>query len=250
MYSILAAAVAAGIAFAIVALTMSPVAAVFPAVVAFGVVAIVLLRRAVNGTQEMMLPLQSLMQAGKVEETEALLLNVQSTWGKWMPMLHGQVEAQRGMLDYVRMQWNDALPKLEAGQWRNWIAQGCIGCIHYRKGDKDKAFELFAKAAKTGSKEPLAHILRAVMLNKDGRRDDALNALGEATTALPGNKQIADLQARIANKKRVDTVRFGQGWYQFWPEELATRMRAQQGGSPFGAGFAGPRMSKRERRGR
>lgn len=251
MYSIFAAVGAAVIAFVLVSLLMSPVAAMVPAVLAMGIVGILLLRRATNGAQVALAPMQALMQAGKVEEVDALLIETQNKWGKWMPTLSGQLHAQRGMLDYVRMKWDDALPKLDKGKWRNWMAKGCIASIHYRKGDKDTAFSMYAEATKAGKKEPLAWILRAVMLNKDKQRDEALAVVNEGLSNIPGNRQLLDLQKRLANKKRIDTARFGQGWYQFFPEELARQMQATRGKTPFGGGFqGGGRMTKAQRRGR
>lgn len=251
MYSIFAAVGAALIAFVLVSLLMSPVAAMVPAVLVLGIVGIVLLRRATNGAQVALAPMQPLMQAGKIEEVDALLVEAQRKWGKWMPTLTGQLNAQRGMLDYVKQNWDDALPKLEKGKWRNWMAQGCIASIHYRKGNKDEAFAMYKSATKAGNKEPLAWIVRSVMLNKDGQRDEALAVVNEGLTHIPGNRQLVDLQQRLANKKRIDTARFGQGWYQFFPEELARQMQATRGKTPFGGGFqGGGRMSKAQRRGR
>ncbi len=251
MYSIFAAVGAAVIAFVLVSLLMNPVAAMVPAVLAMGIVGILLLRRATNGAQIALAPMQALMQAGKIDEVEALLLDAQSKWGKWMPTLTGQLFAQRGMLRYVKQDWDGALPLLQKGKWRNWMAQGCIASIHYRKSDKDTAFTMYASATKAGKKEPLAWIVRSVMLNKDGKRDEALTVVNEGLTHIPGNRQLLDLQKRIANKKRIDTARFGQGWYQFFPEELARQMQASRGNTPFGGGFqGGGRTSKAQRRGR
>ncbi len=42
------------------------------------------------------------------------------------------------MTDYLQMKWDDALPRLEEGRWRNWSAILCIGLIHHRKGNKAK----------------------------------------------------------------------------------------------------------------
>ncbi|MFT6145204.1 MAG: hypothetical protein ACJAZO_004144 [Myxococcota bacterium] len=251
MYSIFAAVGAAAIAFVLVSLLMNPVAAMVPAVLAMGIVGILLLRRATNGAQVALAPMQALMQDGKIEEVDALLVEAQNKWGKWMPTLTGQLHAQRGMLDYVRQKWDDALPKLQKGKWRNWMAQGCIASIHYRRGDKETAFTMYAGATKAGKKEPLAWIVRSVMLNKDGKRDEALTAVNEGLTHIPGNRQLLDLQQRIANKKRIDTARFGQGWYQFFPEELGRQMQASRGSNPSGGGFqGGGRTSKAQRRGR
>ena len=37
-------------------------------------------------------------------------------------MLHGQLTAQIGMIDYLQMKFDEALPKLEAANGRDWSA--------------------------------------------------------------------------------------------------------------------------------
>jgi hypothetical protein len=254
MISIVAAFGIACIAYGLVAVAFDPVAAVVPALFAFAVALYLLLRRASKGVERGLAGLEELLRAGKVAEASQRIEATRDRWALWMPLLRGQLTAQLGMLDYVQLRFDEALPKLIAGKWRNWIAQGCIGAIHHRAGRKEQAHAALVAATKAGKKEPLAWILRAVLLHRDDRREDALAVLAEGLTHLPGQPQLTDLQAAIANKKRVETARFGQGWYQFYPEELAARMR-QAGpvgprGPNFGPGFRGPRVSKQARRGR
>jgi len=252
MISLLAAFGIACLAYGLVAVLLDPVAAILPAFFALTIALVILWRRASRGVQDALMPLEPLLRGGKVAEADVLLVSVSNRWSSWMPLLKGQLAAQRGMLLYMQSNWDDAMPLLMDGKWRNWMAQACIGCIHHRRGEVDEAFEFLARATKSGKKEPLAWVVRAVLLSRAGRRDEALQALSVGLTHLPEHRQLVDLKRTLANKKKVNTALFGQGWYQFFPEELAQKMRGQAGprGPNFGPGFRGPKTSKQMRRGR
>jgi tetratricopeptide (TPR) repeat protein len=251
MRSILASLGAALVAYIVVAVLFDPFAAVVPAGFAFVVAAFLLFRRISQRIQEAMAPLEGLLRGQKVDEADALLAKVGADLGPWMPYLAGQIAAQRGMLEYARGRFDAAVPKLTEGRSQSWHAMACLGCVHWRKGNKDACFAELEAATKQAPKEPLAWILRAVLLHKGGRDEDALKALAGGLTQLPGHAQLTDLQGQLANKKKVDPVQFGQGWFQFFPEELQQQRapRAFGGYQPFGPGFRGPAASKRSRRG-
>ena len=65
-----------------------------------------------------------------------------------------------------------------------------------------------------------------------------------------GQKHIAEsellksLRSTIANKKKIQTKKFPESWYQFFPEDIAASqmMRGRKGGPPPGAVIPQPRM--------
>ncbi len=188
MFTLLASFGIGCLAYGLVALTFDPFAATVPALLATTIALFLLLRRVSRQVQVVSAPLEGMLRAGNVEEADALLKSVADRFGPWMPMLAGQMNGQRGMLKYMRMDWDDALPLLDKGKWRNWMVQTCIACVHHRKGDKDKAYELLAKATKAGKREPMAWIVRAVVLYRDGKKDLALQAISDGVAALPDNR--------------------------------------------------------------
>jgi len=240
------------VVFALVAVFLQPVAAILPAVIVFGVVFFVLVRRTGKQIEAEMSQVMSLLQARHTDEAIARLEAMKVHFKRWQPLVVGQLDAQHGMIDYLQMKWDDALPRLQNGSWRNWTALLCIGAIHFRKGDKDAAWKSFAKAAKASSKESMVYLVWATLLTRAGKREDALNALNKGLKAMPDSKKLQDLKATIANKKRIDIRAFPQSWYQFFPEDLAKQqgMRGRRGSPMPGAGFRAPRVSRRERRGR
>ena len=163
-----------------------------------------------------------------------MLRGIQERHGRWQFMLEGQIEAQLGMLEYLQMNWDKALPKLEAGKWRNWTAWTCIGCIHYRRGRKAAAWEAFGKAADAAPKEVIIYGVWATLLVRDNERTEALNVVARGLNSQPDSKTLKDLKQKIANKKKIKNTMFGEGWYQFFPEDMAQQMmmRGRRSGMP------------------
>jgi tetratricopeptide (TPR) repeat protein len=218
-------ALAVGVAvFAAVTALWGPIAAVFPAVFFAGLALFLLARRIGSRVNAELEPLMGLLQARRIEDARALLLGVKARYARWQLLLGSQIDAQLGMLEYLQLHWDEALPLLEKGRWRNGQAFACIGAIHWRRGDKTKAFEALARAQTVAPKDPMVAVVRATLLLRDDRREEALRALSDARGSLSSSKLILDLQARVAKKQKVDTKQFGEGWYQYFPEDLAREM--------------------------
>lgn len=232
MYNVVISLVAGAAVFALVSVLLNPWAAILPGLLVTAAAMFFLARR-INGIIEAeLLKLPPLLEARKVDEAEAVLRDVQQKYGRWQLFLDAQLEAQLGMIDYLQMKFDDALPKLDKGSWRNAHALICVGAIHFRKGDKEAAWEALTKAQDADSKELMTHLVHGVLRTRGGDRDGALAAVGRGLEALPDNDQLKRLQRRIANKKKIDVKQLPQTWYQFFPEDLAKQMavRGRKGG--------------------
>ena len=235
MYNLFLALGAAALTFLGVALWLGPVAAAFPAVGVLALAMFLLSRRTGQLVSTELEGVAPLLQARRIDEAETKLVRVKEKYGPWQFLLAGQIDAQLGIIDYLQLKWDSALPKLEAGKFRNAIAQTCIGAIHYRQGRKDEAWKSFASAASVSSNDVMVYCVWATLLARDGLRTEALEAVAKGQKELPNNAVLKDLHARIANKKKIDTRAFGEGWYQFFPEELQQQlvMRGTRAPSPF-----------------
>jgi len=227
MYNVLLAVAASLLMFGVNLIWFKPIAAGIPAILVFGVVLFLLTRRISKILETEMEQIVPLLQARRVDDARAHLDAVRARYGRWQFMLDGQVAAQVGMIDYLQMKWDDALPRLEQGRWRNWSAVLCIGLIHYRRGDKDKAYEEFANAAGTASNEPMVYAVWVTLLTRDGKRKEALEALAKAKADMPNNTLIKQLHKTVANKKKINTKSFPQTWYQFFPEDMLKKHMLQ-----------------------
>ena len=247
MYNILIALGLSGLTYGVVAVALHAVAAVIPAVAVFGVAVFVLTRRTGRQVEEAMKPLQHLLQARKVDEAKALLRDVKQRFGRWQMLLDGQLEAQVGMIDYLQMKFDEALPRLEKGTFQNWTAWLAIGCIHVRRDRLPEAWKAFEKAASAQSKEAVIYAIWAQRLVKAGERNEAASVIAKGLEAMPESDFLKGLQKRVANKKKLDTNQFPQSYFQFWPEEFARQyvMRGRKGGPHPGQQAPQPRFGGR-----
>jgi len=232
VYNVAIALTAGALVFALVSVLLNPWAAILPGLLVTGGAMFFLARRVNRLVEAEMAKVPALLEARKIDEAEAHLRSIQARFGRWQLLLDGQLEAQIGMIDYLQLRFDEALPKLEKGSFRNAFAQICVGAIHYRRGRKDEAWEALSKAQSTDGKELMTHLVHAVLRSKSGDRDGALAAIATGLEALPGNQHLQNLQRRLQNKKKVDVKQFPQTWYQFFPEDLQKQMlvRGRKGG--------------------
>ena len=214
---------------------LGPWAGVVPGVLVWGVVTFLLTRRTGQRVEAEMAVVLPLLQAGKVDEARAQLEVIRGRWANWQLLLDGSIDAQLGMLEYAQRKWDAALPLLERGRTRNWMAQTCIACIHFRQGRRDACWDEMSNAASAAGKEAMVYMVWAVLATRAGERTRALDALTQGLEQVPDSEPLKNLKNTIANKKKIKTRGFGDAWYQFFPEDLVTRqlMRGRKdGGSP------------------
>lgn len=227
---------ALGIAtFVVVAAIYTPVAAVLPALLVLGIALFLLTRRIGRLVDAEMRKLVPMLQAQQIEPARAHLDSIKQRYGRWQVLLEGQIDAQLGMLDYLQMKWDEALPKLQKGRFRNWQAQVCIGAIHYRKGDREKAWEELSAAVGTAPKEAIVYVVFANLLLRAGDRTRALAILDQGLKSLPDSELLQRLHKDVANKRKIKPESFPETWYQFFPEDLLKShlVRGRKGGQPM-----------------
>jgi tetratricopeptide (TPR) repeat protein len=224
VYNIAISVAAAGAVFGLASLWLGPIAGVLPAVLVLAGMLFFLSRRTGAQVEAEIQKIVPLLQERRIDEAEAQLNHIKAQYGRWQVLLSGQIDSQLGMIKYLQMKWDDALPLLEKGKWRNWTALTSIGCIQWRKGDKAAAYETLESAASAAGNEALVYLIWATLLSRDGDRKTALEVLDQGLKAMPDSEYLKNLQKVIANKKKVNTKVFPQTWYQFFPEEMAQQM--------------------------
>jgi hypothetical protein len=239
MYSV-AIAVAAGVAFFLM-LTLTGLlswwASLLPATLLAGGLMFAIARRVNALVSVEVAGITPLLQSRDVEGAQSLIRSIQARYGRWQIALEGQLEAQLGVIDYMQGKWDDALPRLEKGSWRNSHALMLIACIRFRRGDKEGAWASFDKAVDADAKESMAYLVHAVLRANAGDREGALIVLGKGLEALPAHAALEKLQSTLANKKKVDTKQLPQTWYNFFPEDAMKQqvvVRGMKGPPPPG----------------
>lgn len=210
-------------------------AGILPGVLVAAGVAFVLTRRTTQAVQAELAGLAPLLQGGDIAGAKALLHGVSARHGRWQLFLEGQVASQLGMLDYMQLKFDEALPQLQAGRVRDWTADVAVACIHWRRDRLDDARRAFEAAASSRAKEPLVYVVWATCLARKGDRAGALAALSQGLEAIPDQPLLRQLKQTVANKRPIDTRTLPEGYLQFFPEDLAQQavMRGRRGPSPL-----------------
>ena len=224
MYNIAISLAASAAVFALASFWLGPIAGFLPAILVMGGMLFFLSRRTGALVEAEIQKVVPLLQERKIDEAEAQLNRIKERYGRWQVLLSGQIDSQLGMIKYLQMKWDEALPMLEQGKWRNWTALTSIGCIHWRKGDKETAYSTLSDAADAAGNEALVYLIWATLLTRDGDRKRALEVLDQGLKAMPDSEYLKNLHKVVANKKKVNTKVFPQTWYQFFPEEMAQQM--------------------------
>ncbi|MEQ1564923.1 MAG: hypothetical protein ABMA64_04745 [Myxococcota bacterium] len=248
MYNLLLASVLGLVTFAGITAGLGWVAAIVPALAVALLAMFLLARRTGQQVQIELAGVPVLLQQRRIDEAQTKLVHVRDRYKWWQFLLEGQIDAQLGMIDYLQLKFDDARPKLESGKWRNGIALACIAAIDWRRGRKDEAWKGFAAAAQAAKEDPTIYLVWSTLLARDGDRAAALAAVDAGIQALPNNAQLKELKGKIANKQKVDPKSFGEGWFQYFPEDYAQQMmmRGTRTPSPmFGQNPQAPRPGAR-----
>jgi len=143
----------------------------------------------------------------------------------WQFLISNQLHASIGMLRYLTDDLDAALPDLEAGMprgwlaklvYRDWLARAILASARYRKRDLVAALALLEEAVRIGAKEGLAWSVYAWILEKEGQHDKAIAVLGRGATANPKDEKLQDSLQALQNGKKLRLWKlYGEQWYQF-----------------------------------
>ncbi len=148
-------------------------------------------------------------------------------YGPWQIYVTGQLNAQIGMIYYMKRDFSNAFPYLEKAFFKNWVAMGMLGITYMKRQKKDKMKETFEKAAQASPKEGLLWNLYAYCLAEGGDTEKAQEVLNRGLKKLPGDEKLtANLEA-ISNGKKMKMRAYGDLWFQFHLESVGAIQKHQ-----------------------
>jgi tetratricopeptide (TPR) repeat protein len=143
----------------------------------------------------------------------------------WQFLVGSQLHASIGMLRYLTDDLDAAVPELEAGMpkgwlarltYRDWLARAILAAARYRKRELAGAFALLEEAVKIAPKEGLAWSAYAWILEKEGKHEEAIRVLGRGAAASPSDEKLKDSQQALQNGRKLKLWKlYGEQWYQF-----------------------------------
>jgi len=185
---------------------------------------------------------QKQIQAGKMQLGLKTLEDL-LPMSRWQIMLKGQINAQIGCLAFSMGDEAKAFGYLSKSSARVAEARLFLASIHYRRKRFAEARETLETAIRHNKKQVLLYNVYAYLLNKEGKRDEAVAQLLRCLKVEKDNESTKDNLLRLQNNKKMNMKRFGMSWYSLQLEKLPASMRQPQGMSR--AGF---RQGKRGRK--
>ncbi len=166
------------------------------------------------------------LQAQRVEKG---IRELQSAfkYGKWQIYVTGQLNAQIGMIYYMKRDFAAAFPFLEKAFFKNWMAMGMLAISYMKRNKKDKMKETFEKAAQASPKESLLWNLYAYCLCESGDTGKAKDVLERGLKKLPGDEKTRQNLDLLREGKRMKMKGFGEMWLQFHLESIGTIQKQQ-----------------------
>jgi tetratricopeptide (TPR) repeat protein len=193
---------------------------------------ILLARRLAATLHPAMARFQQQAQAGHLDASMQTLREL-LPFGKWVPLLTGQLQAQMGMLAWYGNKKDEALTLLEKSSLRAPDARLLLGCILYTKGDNQRALSVLQTAAAVNKKHNLLHNTWAWLLQRTEKADEAQKVLADFSKRQPADKETKENLLRLQNRTRMNMQGFGMQWYALGleqpPQAMGQMRRAPKG---------------------
>lgn len=148
-------------------------------------------------------------------------------YGKWQVTVNGQINAQIGMVYFMKRDFATAFPYLEKSFIKNWVAMGMLGVSYMKRNRNDKMRETFEKAVQGSPKESLIWNLYAYCLDEIGDTSKALEVLANGLKKLPDDERIKGNIEALREGKKMKMKSFGDLWLQFHLERPNVVMKQQ-----------------------
>ncbi|HET6923733.1 MAG TPA: tetratricopeptide repeat protein [Anaeromyxobacteraceae bacterium] len=148
----------------------------------------------------------------------------------WQFLIRAQIHSQIGVLQYVRQEFDAALPHLEKSFSRHWLARAMLATSRYRKRDLDGAVKVFEAAARANKKEGLLWAVYAWCLDKEDRHDEAVAVMGRAAKANPSDEKVKAVLQSLQNDRKLKLGKvYEEQWFQFHLERMPEAMGPRGG---------------------
>ncbi|MEZ5966791.1 MAG: tetratricopeptide repeat protein [Planctomycetota bacterium] len=151
------------------------------------------------------------IEAGLVKPAIASMRSV-LPMARWIPLLGGQIHAQIGFLEHQTGDQDAAVASLSRAGRRSGDAKLLLACIQFRDGKKDEALAELEECTRFNRKHVLSHNVYAWLLNREGKRAEAIEVLNRLLKKENDAKSTAN-RLRLQNGQKMDMAQFGMMWY-------------------------------------
>jgi len=192
----------------------------------FTLVYILLTRFVMKKISGLMETAQKDIQAGRAEKA-IRVLESGFKYAPWQFYIKGQINAQIGMILYLKRDFSEAFEYLQKAFVRHWIAMGMLAICYMKKNKTSKMIETFDKAVTATRKEPLLWNLYAFCLEKVGEKDKAISVMEKGLKKVGSNETLQSNLGALKEGKKMKMLPYGDLWYQFHLEKPGTLIKQQ-----------------------
>ncbi len=247
MYNLLIAIAAAVLAFGLTFATglVDWWGALFPFVLAFGVVYFLLARRTLAQLETLYRDAQAEIMAKRIPSGIA---KIESGFelAKWQFFVKPQVHAQLGSLLYMLEKYDEARPHLEKSFARIGQARAMYAALLFREKNDAKMIEVFEDALKYTKNDGLLWSTYAWCLHERGQTAKAMDVLGRATKENPSDQKLKDNQLSLQNEKGLKMNPYGMEWWAYRLEAPPSSVAPPQAkGFAVRKGYRNPPATRR-----
>lgn len=207
--------------------SLHPVVPVIAGMIVFTVIYIILLKQVMNRINDAMESVQRDIMANRPEAAVHRLEGVQKKYAYWQFFIKKQMNAQIGMVYYLRRDFSKAYEYLQEGFVRHWVAMAMLGVIQMKRNQPKNMISTFDKALTVTRKEPLLWSIYAFCLEKVGDRNKAVTVMEKGLKKVGADELMtANLEA-LKSGGKMKMQGYGDAWLQFHLEKQGAMIRKQ-----------------------
>ncbi len=227
MLSVLISLVVASIFGAAIYLTTSlhPAVPAITALAAFTLIYVIILKQVMKRIGVSMDAVQKDIMANRPEAAIHKLEVVKKKYAYWQFFIDKQMNAQIGMVYYLRRDFSKAYDFLEKGFVRHWVAMAMLAIIQMKRNQPKKMIATFEKAVAGTRKEPLLWSLYAFCLDKIGDRNKAVSIMEKGLKKIKDDELMTTNLETLKAGGKMKMQGYGDLWHQFQLEKQGDLIR-------------------------
>lgn len=166
------------------------------------------------------------MQAGRIDKS-IKVLEGGFKYSKWQLYVKPQINAQIGMVHYLKRDFRKAFDYLQHGLTRNWASMGMLAICYMKRNKPKEMKQTFEKALRVTKKEPLLWNLYALCLEKIGEKDKGIEVLERGIKKTGEDERLVANLAALKEGRKMKMLVYGEVWHQFHLEKPGALIKQQ-----------------------
>jgi uncharacterized protein HemY len=205
--------------------SLHPVVPAIAGVVVFSIIYVIILKKIMAKINDAMESVQKDIAANRPDAAIHKLEAVQKKFEHWQFYIKKQMNAQIGMVYYLRRDFSKAYDYLKIGFVRHWVAMAMLAIIYMKRNQPKKMISTFERAVAATRKEPLLWSLYAFCLEKVGDRNKAVTIMEKGLKKVGSNEVMSANLVALKEGKKMKMQDYGDVWYQFQLEKQGALIR-------------------------